>query len=252
MPREALVALLYFLAKLPRLSVIASSPAFKWNANYFFSPAIPAPFKPRYLTAFWSWPMDTLPHVSSPIFIQTSYPSPSSSTTIPDLPRLSSFSSTYRFAHGSLLFIDRSAPAIVIFLPPSLSPSRSLRLLVRLVYRPTLLSTTSTAFSPKPVFGCRVKRLAKVQVSFIAYTRSRASIHRSHPCRFFFPLHPFFLFIIQEITLENLLSNEIFFSRRQKTWTCLVSIFRLEISSLETSFESETGFFNPEALVNDG
>lgn len=192
MPREALVALLYFLAKLPRLSVIASSPAFKWNANYFFSPAIPAPFKPRYLTAFWSWPMDTLPHVSSPIFIQTSYPSPSSSTTIPDLPRLSSFPSTYRFAHGSLLFIDRSAPAIVIFLPPSLSPSRSLRLLVRLVYRPTLLSTTSTAFSPKPVFGCRVKRLAKVQVSFIAYTRSRASIHRSHPCRFFFPLHPFF------------------------------------------------------------
>lgn len=139
-----------------------------------------------------------------------------------------------------------------IFASLSLSPSRSLRLLVRLVYRPTLLSTTSTAFSPKPVFGCRVKRLAKVQVSFIAYTRSRASIHRSHPCRFFFPLHPFFLFIIQEITLENLLSNEIFFSRRQKTWTCLVSIFRLEISSLETSFESETGFFNPEALVNDG
>ena len=121
MPREALVALLYFLAKLPRLSVIASSPAFKWNANYFFSPAIPAPFKPRYLTAFWSWPMDTLPHVSSPIFIQTSYPSPSSSTTIPDLSRLSSFPSTYRFAHGSLLFIDRSDPAIVIFLPPSLS-----------------------------------------------------------------------------------------------------------------------------------
>lgn len=56
-----------------------------------------------------------------------------------------------------------------------------------------------------------------------------------------FLLPPLFCLLSKRLQIIN----KIFFSRWQKTSTCLVSIFRLEISSLETSFESETGFFSP-------
>lgn len=140
-------------------------------------------------------------------------------------------------------------------MPLSLSLSRSLRLLVRLVYRPTLVTTTSTAFSPKAVFGCCVKRLTKVQVvSFIVDRNRTACAHSpiiaSPSCRF----SSSNLFVVEEITRKIhivLLSRTIFcalqlFFSRRKSGEINFTFPREPVCSFDA--KTETGF--SEALIS--